>query len=153
MHCFSGLTVRNPTLQVVKPFLEPKTANKVKFAYSDDPNTKKILEDLFDMDELEPAFGGRSTEEFDINRYAERMKEDDKRVPAFWKTEDDPSKASEPVILPDSGNTNGVSDSDSSDEKADGSSSHEADIEELSIIDDSSSPTKNGSDVAKNDLK
>ncbi|KAH7524429.1 hypothetical protein FEM48_Zijuj06G0118200 [Ziziphus jujuba var. spinosa] len=69
---------------LVKPFLEPKTYNKVKFAYSDDLNAKKIMEDLFDMDKLESAFGGNDTAPFDINKYAERMKEDDKKMPALW---------------------------------------------------------------------
>ncbi|KAK4381012.1 CRAL-TRIO domain-containing protein C23B6.04c, partial [Sesamum angolense] len=37
-----------PFWMVAKPFLEPKTANKVKFVYSDDPNTNKIMDDLFE---------------------------------------------------------------------------------------------------------
>lgn len=83
--------------QIVKPFLEPKTRNKVKFVYSDDLNTKKIMEDLFDMDQLESAFGGNNNTGFDINKYAERMKEDDKRIPAFWTRADPPSAAPQPV--------------------------------------------------------
>lgn len=68
-------------LQVVKPFLEPKTANKVKFVYSDDPNTKNIMESMFYIDRLESAFGGRNEAKFDLKIYAARMKEDDaKRV-------------------------------------------------------------------------
>ena len=68
-------------MQIVKPFLEPKTANKVKFVYADDPNTKSIMENLFCMDELESAFGGKVEESFDIKKYAEKMKEDDaKRI-------------------------------------------------------------------------
>jgi len=50
-----------PFWKVVKPFLEPKTANKVKFVYSDDLNSKKIMEDLFDMEHLEFAFGGNDS--------------------------------------------------------------------------------------------
>ncbi|XP_044474571.1 phosphatidylinositol transfer protein 3-like [Mangifera indica] len=72
-----------PFWTVVKPFLEPKTQNKVKFVYSDDANTKKMVEELFDMDQLESAFGGNNTSGFNINKYAERMREDDKRMPAF----------------------------------------------------------------------
>ncbi|KAL5703925.1 hypothetical protein ACHQM5_022417 [Ranunculus cassubicifolius] len=69
---------------VVKPFLEPKTYRKVKFCYSNDPNSKKIMEDLFDMEKLETAFGGNNETGFDINEYASRMREDDKRMPLFW---------------------------------------------------------------------
>lgn len=118
-----------PFYKVVKPFLEPKTANKVKFVYSDDANTKKVLEELFDMDQLEPVFGGKHSEDFDINKYAERMKEDDKKVPLFWKTEGDPAITSPPVPASDASTLE--SDSDTSDEKADGFSSHEADTDDF----------------------
>lgn len=74
-----------PFWMVAKPFLEPKTANKVKFVYSDNPNTTKIMEDLFDMDVVESAFGGKDDADFNIAKYAERMKEDDKKIPLFWK--------------------------------------------------------------------
>ncbi|KAK9072144.1 hypothetical protein SSX86_008576 [Deinandra increscens subsp. villosa] len=70
-----------PFYKLVKPFLEPKTANKVKFVYSNDLNTKTIMESLFCMDELESAFGGKDEESFDIKKYGEKMKEDDaKRI-------------------------------------------------------------------------
>ncbi|XP_010538952.1 PREDICTED: random slug protein 5 [Tarenaya hassleriana] len=74
-----------PFWKLVKPFLEPKTRNKVKFVYSDDLETKKILEDLFDMDQLETAFGGNSDSCFNIEKYAERMKEDDQKRLAVLK--------------------------------------------------------------------
>ncbi|XP_057444767.1 uncharacterized protein LOC130737011, partial [Lotus japonicus] len=64
-----------PFFTMVKPLLETKTYNKVKFGYSDDQNTKKLMEDLFDFDHLESAFGGKDTAEFEMNKYAERMKE------------------------------------------------------------------------------
>ncbi|GAB4861195.1 hypothetical protein Ancab_036354 [Ancistrocladus abbreviatus] len=70
-------------LPIVKPFLEPKTRKKVKFVYPDDANSRKVLEEIFDMDQLESAFGGNNTDGFDINKYAERMKEDDKGIPAL----------------------------------------------------------------------
>ncbi|CAH9113355.1 unnamed protein product [Cuscuta epithymum] len=74
-----------PFWKVAKPFLEPKTTKKVKFVYSDDPNSKKMMEDLFETSQLETAFGGKgSGGGFDINEYAERMREDDKKLAAFW---------------------------------------------------------------------
>ncbi|CAL9215886.1 unnamed protein product [Arabidopsis halleri] len=64
--------------KMVKPFLEPKTCNKVKFVYSDDNLSKKLLEDLFDMEQLEVAFGGKNSDAgFNFEKYAERMREDD----------------------------------------------------------------------------
>ncbi|KAK7321167.1 hypothetical protein VNO77_31519 [Canavalia gladiata] len=80
-----------PFFTMVKPLLEPKTYNKVKFGYSDDQNTKKIMEELFDFDHLESAFGGNDDTGFDISKYAERMKEDDKKIPSFWTRENSPS--------------------------------------------------------------
>ncbi|KAK4274093.1 hypothetical protein QN277_017375 [Acacia crassicarpa] len=73
-----------PFFKMVKPLLEPETYNKIKFVYSDDQNTKKIMEDLFDMDRLESSFGGNNNSKFDINIYAERMREDDRKMPSFW---------------------------------------------------------------------
>ena len=69
---------------MAKPFLEPKTANKVKFVYSDDPNTNKIMDELFDMGMVESAFGGKHGEDFDINKYATRMRKDDEKLPFVW---------------------------------------------------------------------
>ncbi|XP_065880686.1 uncharacterized protein [Euphorbia lathyris] len=73
-----------PFWMMAKAFLEPKTYNKVKFVYSDDLNSMKIMEDLFDMEQLESSFGGKDTQGFDINIYADRMREDDKRMPSVW---------------------------------------------------------------------
>ncbi|KAJ0087100.1 hypothetical protein Patl1_08493 [Pistacia atlantica] len=84
---FQGFNLSHISVKLVKPFLEAKTQNKVKFVYSDDPNSKKIVEELFDMDKLESAFGGNDNSGFNINKYAERMREDDKRMPSFWTKE------------------------------------------------------------------
>lgn len=69
--------------KVVKPFLEQKTYKKVKFVYSDNPGSQKILLDLFDMDKLESAFGGRNQNGFNFQHFANRMLEDDKKMTAF----------------------------------------------------------------------
>lgn len=123
------------SLQVVKPFLELKTQNKVKFVYSDDINTRRIMEDLFDMDQLESAFGGNDRVGFNINKYAERMREDDKKMPSFWAMETTPSEVSQPSLTmatsSDSPNLN--SDSDTSDhEKNDTSSRRGMETEAVS---------------------
>ncbi|CAA3023134.1 random slug 5-like [Olea europaea subsp. europaea] len=65
---------------LVKPFLEHKTYKKVKFVYSDQPQSLKIMEALFEMDKLESAFGGKSTENFSYQAYAKRMKEEEKKM-------------------------------------------------------------------------
>lgn len=66
-------------LQLVKPFLEPKTYKKVKFVYSSSPQSMKTMETLFDMDKLESSFGGRGREAFDFQAYARRMKDEERR--------------------------------------------------------------------------
>nr|XP_017239157.1 PREDICTED: phosphatidylinositol transfer protein PDR16-like isoform X2 [Daucus carota subsp. sativus] len=65
---------------MVKPFLEQKTYKKVKFAYSNDPQSRKVMESIFDMDKLESAFGGKNTAGFDYKTYAQKMKEEDKKM-------------------------------------------------------------------------
>ncbi|KAL6988609.1 hypothetical protein U1Q18_014363 [Sarracenia purpurea var. burkii] len=65
---------------MVKPFLEPKTYRKVKFVFADDPQSLKIMEELFDMDKLESIFGGKNSISFDYEAYAKRMMEEDKRL-------------------------------------------------------------------------
>lgn len=120
------VTPKNVQFQIVKPFLDQKTREKVKFVYSNDTNTNKIMEDLFDMDQLESAFGGNNNKGFDITKYAERMREEDKRMPAFW-TRADPSVPPQPVLTdaPSSDSVKLDKDSDpSDDEKANSSQSH-----------------------------
>lgn len=67
---------------MVKPLLEQKTYKKVKFVYSNDPQSVKIMDSLFDMDKVESAFGGKNTAGFDYVAYAKRMKEEDKKMAA-----------------------------------------------------------------------
>ncbi|KAK9271022.1 hypothetical protein L1049_026610 [Liquidambar formosana] len=121
-----------PFWTVVKPFLEPKTYRKVKFVYSDDLITKKIMEDLFDMEQIESAFGGNDNSGFDINKYAERMREDDKRMPSFWTRGNTLSEDPQPALTSATclNPANLDSDSNASDkEKAVNSSSNEVDSE------------------------
>lgn len=64
---------------MVKPFIEPKTFKKVKFVYPN-PESLKIMEEFFDLDKLESAFGGRNSDGFNYQAYAQRMREDDKKI-------------------------------------------------------------------------
>ncbi|GMH00124.1 hypothetical protein Nepgr_001963 [Nepenthes gracilis] len=111
----------------VKPFLEPKTRKKVKFVYPNDANSKKILGELFDLDQLESAFGGNNTEGFDIHRYAERMKEDDRRMHSLWTRANDAAAAANPSLLTPLNciidDSNSKSDVDASDEDKEENSS------------------------------
>ncbi|XP_062145696.1 uncharacterized protein LOC133853699 isoform X2 [Alnus glutinosa] len=123
---FEGFNLSNISVKVVKPFLEPKTYNKVKFVYADDNSSKKVMEDLFDMDQLESAFGGNDSRGFDINEYAERMREDDKRRMSFWTRGNPPPASPQPALTSAAlDSLNLESDSDASvNEKIEGSPSN-----------------------------
>jgi hypothetical protein len=102
-------------LQMVKVLLEPESYNKVKFVYSNDQNTKKIMEGLFDMDQLEPAFGGTDDTEFDMNKYAKRMREEDNKMHSFWTKANPLSSVTQNV--PSSDSIGLETDSDASDKE------------------------------------
>lgn len=68
---------------MVRPFLETKTYQKVKFVYSNDAVSQKKMEELFDMDTLESSFGGRNSTGFNYETYAKQMMEDDKKMANF----------------------------------------------------------------------
>jgi hypothetical protein len=64
-------------LQIVKHFIEPTLYDKVKFVYSNNSYSQRILADMFDLDKLEFAFGGRNTTSLDITKYSKRMRRRD----------------------------------------------------------------------------
>eukprot|EP00897_Mesotaenium_endlicherianum_P002800 jgi/Mesen1/2548/ME000162S01675 len=70
---------------LIKPFMDPKTFRKVKFLYSSTANTHKLLDEHFDLDTLEQAFGGRSTWQYDHAAYGAMMREDDLKTAQLWK--------------------------------------------------------------------
>ncbi|KAK4282048.1 hypothetical protein QN277_013470 [Acacia crassicarpa] len=68
---------------MVKPFLETKTNRKVRFVYPENPKSCKIMEEVFDMEKLESRFGGKSLAGFNYEAYAQRLREDDKKMSDF----------------------------------------------------------------------
>lgn len=60
--------------QIVKPFLDTKTARKVKFVYSSDPSSMKHVDDLFDTSTVEELL---RDENFNLEEYAKQMRQDD----------------------------------------------------------------------------
>jgi len=60
--------------QIVKPFLDPRTARKVKFVYSNDPASMKLLNELFDTKQLEELLRDES---FNLEDYSKLMRQDD----------------------------------------------------------------------------
>lgn len=96
------------------------------------------MEDLFDMELVESAFGGKGDADFDINKYAERMKEDDKKLSDFLinVTNSDPvireshSETSDDKVVDES--SSGNADMDDSDEAGEKLSVQTVDKQELS---------------------
>uniref|UniRef100_A0A0A9SK49 Uncharacterized protein n=1 Tax=Arundo donax TaxID=35708 RepID=A0A0A9SK49_ARUDO len=70
--------------KIMRHFVEPKINEKVKFVYNNNSESQKIMADMFDLDKLESAFGGRNTASIDISKYAERMKRRDQIREACW---------------------------------------------------------------------
>ncbi|XP_078445103.1 uncharacterized protein LOC144714263 [Wolffia australiana] len=72
-------------LKIVRPFLEPKTYQKMMFIYSSEKNSLKKMEEFFNLDELESTFGGYNAAKFDYNELQERMKNDEMK---FYSSKD-----------------------------------------------------------------
>jgi hypothetical protein len=64
---------------MVRPFLDERTAGKVHFLSASDPlRARDVLSTVFeDLSILEQSLGGDSPDEFDWERYGERMRQED----------------------------------------------------------------------------
>jgi len=58
----------------VKPFLDTQTARKVKFVYSNDAASTKLLSELFDSKQLEELL---REDNFNLEDYSRLMRQDD----------------------------------------------------------------------------
>ncbi|TVU18556.1 hypothetical protein EJB05_34662 [Eragrostis curvula] len=65
------------SIKILKHLIEPALNEKVKFIYTKNSESQRIMADMFDMDKLESAFGGRNTSDLDMVKYAERMRRQD----------------------------------------------------------------------------
>lgn len=107
---------------MVKPFLEQKTYRKVKFVHSDNPHSQILMQELFDMDKLESAFGGKNTNGFNCVAYSQMMREDDEKKLHFLNS--NTSFSSSPLTIKSlQSNLSDQYDSEDSDESHSSSSS------------------------------
>jgi hypothetical protein len=83
--------------QIVKPFLDTKTARKVKFVYSNDPVSLKHLTDLFENDKVEAML---RDDNFNLEEYSKVMRLDDAKFALRRKLADEASKSSIGVPAP-----------------------------------------------------
>lgn len=70
--------------KAVKYFLDPKTAEKVKFVYPNDNDSVELMKSYFDTENLPIEFGGKATLEYDHKEFSKRMLEDDIKSEKFW---------------------------------------------------------------------
>lgn len=64
-----------PPPQMIKPFMDAKTAGKIRFLHADDPaKARQVLGNVFDnLDDLERSLGGNG-EEYDCEKYGAQMR-------------------------------------------------------------------------------
>lgn len=70
-------------MQIVKPFLDPKTFRKVKFVYTKSAESQKILGELFEEDAVKGIF--EDPNDYNFEEYAKLMQEDDLKSALYWK--------------------------------------------------------------------
>lgn len=70
--------------RMIRPFMDPKTVKKVKFINPKLPDNVTVMEEVFDLDQLDKQFGGNSTWIYDHEGYTKWMKEDDEKTAALW---------------------------------------------------------------------
>lgn len=58
------------------------------------------MEEEFDVDQLESAFGGKDNADFDFDKYSERMREDDKRMQSQWERGNIACEAPPSTLIP-----------------------------------------------------
>ncbi|KAL3700467.1 hypothetical protein R1sor_018489 [Riccia sorocarpa] len=85
-HCFllDPPRVFEPFFNLIKRFLEPATANKLHFVYTNRPESFNALEELLDMDKLVSEFGGNNSSTFNLLEYEDKMRQDDIKTAKYW---------------------------------------------------------------------
>jgi len=63
--------------QIVKPFMDSRTAKKVKFVYKNDPASMKLLDEYFDSGSVDAIL---NEDDFNLDEYAQKMRQDDMRA-------------------------------------------------------------------------
>ncbi|KAA3457504.1 phosphatidylinositol transfer protein PDR16-like [Gossypium australe] len=76
--------------KAVKYFLDPKTAQKVKFVYPKNKDSVELMKSYFDVKDLPGEFGGNGTLKYDHEEFSRLMAEDDVKTAKFWGIDDKP---------------------------------------------------------------
>ncbi|MBA0793794.1 hypothetical protein Gohar_018177 [Gossypium harknessii] len=76
--------------KAIKYFLDPKTAQKVKFVYPRNKDSVELMKSYFDVEDLPGEFGGNGTLKYDHEEFSRLMAEDDVKTAKFWGIDDKP---------------------------------------------------------------
>ncbi|MBA0707013.1 hypothetical protein Golax_019095, partial [Gossypium laxum] len=76
--------------KAIKYFLDPKTAQKVKFVYPRNKDSMELMKSYFDVEDLPSEFGGNGTLKYDHEEFSRLMAEDDVKTAKFWGIDDKP---------------------------------------------------------------
>ncbi|GLT80010.1 hypothetical protein SLA2020_514730 [Shorea laevis] len=97
--------------KAVRYFLDPRTAQKVKFVYPKNKESVELMSSFFDVENLPAEFGGKATLKYDHEEFSRLMEQDDLKTAKFWGIDEKPlpiakgisggvEVASEPAPLP-----------------------------------------------------
>ncbi|GLT39130.1 hypothetical protein SLA2020_133370 [Shorea laevis] len=76
--------------KAVRYFLDPKTAQKVKFVYPKNKESVELMGSFFDVENLPSEFGGKGTLKYDHEEFSRLMEQDDIKTAKFWGIDEKP---------------------------------------------------------------
>lgn len=76
--------------KAAKYFLDPKTAQKVKFVYPKNKDSVELMKSYFDVENLPSEFGGHATMKYDHEEFSRLMAQDDVKTAKFWGIDEKP---------------------------------------------------------------
>eukprot|EP01018_Ginkgo_biloba_P002037 Gb_06593 [translate_table: standard] len=74
--------------KIVKYFLDPKTFQKVKFVYPKCEESANLMQQVFDLEKLPVAFGGKNNSQYDHVEFSKLMQQDDAKTAEQWAMAD-----------------------------------------------------------------
>lgn len=84
LSCLLGSRTLLPFLQVVKYFVDAKTAGKSKFVYPNDKTSDELMKSYFDAENLPVEFGGKKSLKYDHKEFSRLMAHEDTKLAKFW---------------------------------------------------------------------
>uniref|UniRef100_A0A0D9VYF0 CRAL-TRIO domain-containing protein n=1 Tax=Leersia perrieri TaxID=77586 RepID=A0A0D9VYF0_9ORYZ len=73
--------------KLMKPFLDPRTIQKLNFVYQKDEESMKIMHKCIDPEVLPIEFGGKNNVPYNHEEYSKLMLKDDIKMANFWASD------------------------------------------------------------------